>query len=525
MSVDLDLKTDRLYLRPITVDDVDLIWPYVSDPELPRYMSWDAHKNKAETRQFLERIQDEMENGKSIHWAIFIDGQFCGLISLIAVIRQHRALIYDKAELAYWLARDFRKRGIMTEAGEKVIGFAFQELGFHRLTVSHVAQNKASERLIRKWGFRYIGEEREAFQKHGTWVNHKLYELLEKDYTGGRCMTEKTPYVCPETLKPLYAVKNPDTGEIVRLETDEGKWYPVKEGIPDLTFPRDLKEPDAKARDFYDSRVEDYDKYLPLTFKTHNVDEQEARNSFIDCLELQSGDRVLDLACGTGRDSEIIAQRLGGKGEIFMLDIAPLMLRRCMARMERFTLRKEFCIANAVHLPYPDDFFDAVYSFGGLGEFSDIKRSLAEMVRVTKVGGKVVVGDESIPPWLRNTDFAKILITTNPQFRAEVPLEEMPVEAREVCLKWVINGVFYLIDFRVGEGEPDANFDFEIPGPRGGTYRTRYEGQLEGVTKETKELAWKAAKARGVSMHKWLDEVVKNAALEDLAESQRSIQC
>jgi ubiquinone/menaquinone biosynthesis C-methylase UbiE len=327
---------------------------------------------------------------------------------------------------------------------------------------------------------------------------------------------KKAPYVCPETLKPLYEIRDDDTGEIVRLETDEGKSYPVRDGIPDLTFPMELAEADEKARKFYDARAEAYDKYLHLTFFTHSEDEQEARNSFIDRLELKSGDRVLDIACGSGRDSEIIARRLGEEGELFMQDISPPMLERCVQRLERFKLRKEFCVSNAVYLSFPDHYFDAVYSFGGLGEFSDIKRSLAEMVRVTKVGGKVVVGDESIPPWLRDTEFAKILITTNPQFQAKLPLEEMPVEAREVCLRWIIGGVFYLIDFRVGEGEPHANFDFEIPGPRGGTYRTRYEGQLEGVTKEAKELAYKAGEKKGISMHKWLDEVVRDAALKEL---------
>jgi ubiquinone/menaquinone biosynthesis C-methylase UbiE len=323
-------------------------------------------------------------------------------------------------------------------------------------------------------------------------------------------------YICPETKKILYVVKDNKTRKIIKLQAEGGKSYIVKDGIPDLTFPKSLDNIDQKARNFYDSRVDDYDKYLPLTFKTHNENEQEIRNSFIDSLEIKSGNRVLEIACGTGRDSEIIAQRLGKKGALYMTDISPLMLKRCIERLKKYKLQKMFCVSNAVYLPFPDKYFDAIYSFGGLGEFSDIRRSLSEMVRVTKVGGKVVVGDESMPPWLRNTEFAKILITTNPQFKAELPLEELPVEARQVCLRWVIGGVFYLIDFRVSIGEPDANFDFEIPGPRGGTYRTRYEGQLEGVTKVAKELAYKAIAKQGLSMHKWLDDVVKKAALKDL---------
>jgi SAM-dependent methyltransferase len=194
------------------------------------------------------------------------------------------------------------------------------------------------------------------------------------------------------------------------------------------------------------------------------------------------------------------------------------MLERCRQRLAGAAVSTSYSVSNACYLPYPDKYFDAVYSFGGLGEFSDIKRSLAEMVRVSKVGAKIVVGDESMPPWLRETEFAKILATTNKQFLAPVPLAEMPVEARDVCLRWVIGGVFYLIDFRVGQGEPTADFDFEIPGPRGGSYRSRYLGQLEGVTVETKRLAEQAREKKGVSMHAWLDEVVRQAALRDIDE-------
>jgi ubiquinone/menaquinone biosynthesis C-methylase UbiE len=328
-----------------------------------------------------------------------------------------------------------------------------------------------------------------------------------------------SPYVCPETLKPLHEVCDMSSDVQGELVSEGGKSYIIKDGIPDLIYPAILDQADEKAKKFYEGRADDYDKYLPLTFKTHNEDEQKTRNFFVDLLQLKPGDRVLDLACGTGRDSEIIAERLGDEGELFCQDISSDMLRRCIPRLKNLKLSKHFALSNALYLPFPDKSIDAVYSFGGLGEFSDIRRSLQEMVRVTKTGGKIVVGDESIPPWLRKTEFAKILGITNPQFWAEVPLEHMPVEARDVCLRWVIGGVFYLIEFKVGNGEPVANFDFEIPGPRGGTYRTRCEGLLEGVTPEAKGMAYKAIQKRGISMHQWLDEVVKNAAMKDTDRS------
>jgi ubiquinone/menaquinone biosynthesis C-methylase UbiE/uncharacterized protein YbaR (Trm112 family) len=329
-------------------------------------------------------------------------------------------------------------------------------------------------------------------------------------------------YVCPISRKSLTlkSIEESD-GEIMSgiLISEDGREYQIRDGIPDLTYPPQLPEKDAYARSFYDARGDAYDANLHLTFEIHGEDEQNSRGKFIDALDLKPSSRVLEVACGTGRDSEIIAQRLEPNGQLCLSDISPGMLSRCRKRLAGVTVPTAYSLSNACYLPYRDRFFDAVYSFGGLGEFSDIKRSLAEMVRVSKIGATIVVGDESIPPWLRETEFAKVLITTNNQFLAKVPLKQIPVDARDVCLRWVIGGVFYLIDFRVGAGEPSGNFDFEIPGPRGGTLRTRYFGQLEAVTPETKRLAEEAREKKGISMHKWLDAVVREAALRDLHDS------
>lgn len=182
MGVDFILKTDRLVLMPISVEVLNDIYPHVTDPEIARYMSWEPHKSKKETTEFLERLQREMLNDQTYTWSIFLEDRFCGIVSLISILRKHRSLIYDRAELAYWVAGNSQKKGIMSEACKRVIKFAFTDINLHRLTVGHAAENKASEALINKLNFRFIGEEKEAFKKNGTWLNHKLYELLESDF-------------------------------------------------------------------------------------------------------------------------------------------------------------------------------------------------------------------------------------------------------------------------------------------------------------------------------------------------------
>jgi RimJ/RimL family protein N-acetyltransferase len=181
-SPELTLRTERLMLRPLTSDDVDLLWPDISDPEISRQMAWTAHTERSQTINFIKHESERLDSGKGITWAVFKDGAFCGIFSIIGLVRKHRALTYDKAELAYWISRKYQRQGIMTEAGRRVVEFAFKELRLHKLVVSHFSNNAASENLIKRLGFRYVGEQIEEFQKDGVWHNHKLYELLASEF-------------------------------------------------------------------------------------------------------------------------------------------------------------------------------------------------------------------------------------------------------------------------------------------------------------------------------------------------------
>lgn len=176
------LKTPRLELRPLGLEDVDALWPYVSDPELPKHMTWEAHRDPSETAQFVSAMEEARERGTSYVWSLRRDGALCGLIGLHGVVRTVLAWRQDRAELGYWCGPPFQGRGLVTEAAREVLRFAFEELGLHKVTVGCLVENAASRRVIEKLGFRLVGEQRDHAFRFGRWWNHLAYELLVDEW-------------------------------------------------------------------------------------------------------------------------------------------------------------------------------------------------------------------------------------------------------------------------------------------------------------------------------------------------------
>jgi len=294
--------------------------------------------------------------------------------------------------------------------------------------------------------------------------------------------------------------------------------YSVENGLPIFADMQQLEESAIFARNYYASIADTYDENVHVTFDLYNENERDVRLSMIDLLNLKPHAKVLEVSAGTGKDSELIVKKLGADGELWLLDISPDMIEKSRAKLINYEARTEFAVGNACRMPYPDNHFDALYCFAGIGHFPDQRAGLAEMARVVRPGGRVVFCEKNVPPWLRKTTYGKILINNNPMFSDPAPLDLIPVEARNVGIRWILGNAHYVVDYTVGEGEPMGNFDLEMPGYRGGSFNTRYFGRLEGITEETKALYEKAAKRCGLSLHKWLESTIKERAIKDLAE-------
>jgi ubiquinone/menaquinone biosynthesis C-methylase UbiE len=334
-------------------------------------------------------------------------------------------------------------------------------------------------------------------------------------------------YRCPADGTALrIADAATSTGESIEtgsLASAAGRRYPVVRGVPHLVYPDRLSPLEEQTQTEYD-RVADgiYDTAVDWQFAAFLENEDAIREGMVDELGTQPADRLLEVGCGTGRDSYRLAQRLGDGGALFMQDLSANMVLACQrsmsARDEKMAFRcaLEYSVSNASHLPFADGFFDRVFHFGGLNQFADVPQAMLELTRVTRNGGRVVVGDEGVAPWLRGSEFDAIVTTNNPLFKASVPLTAVPHCAREVSVRWIIANCFYLISFTKGDGPPPLDLDLPHHGWRGGSMRTRYYGQLEGVTPQAKALAREAAAAEGISVHDWLDRLVKDAAARGL---------
>lgn len=323
-------------------------------------------------------------------------------------------------------------------------------------------------------------------------------------------------YRCPLTGKKLE-LKTKQTNhdkisEGLLTSKEASRNFVINEGCIDFITPEQEVKGAAFARQYYSEIAKTYDENVHITFELYNEEELDVRSRMIDLLELTPQHKVLEVSAGTGKDSELIAKRLGKDGGLWILDISPDMMAYNMVRMKKAEIPVQHVIASACALPFEDNSFDALYCFAGVGHFPDLPKGLKEMARVVKPGGKVVFCEKHVPDWLRDTTYGKICINNNPMFADPVPLKHIPVEARDVGVRWINGNVHYVFDYTVGTGEPKGNFNLPIPGPRGGTFNTRYYGKLEGVTDETKKLALEAREKLGISMHDWLEQLIKKEA-------------
>lgn len=313
--------------------------------------------------------------------------------------------------------------------------------------------------------------------------------------------------VCPYD-KSVLATSSDEGKSLVCLK---GHHFTIVGGIPYVMDDAGLSANETESKTEYSKIAPYYDQGITWLFESFFEDEELVRRAMIDKLQLKPDSTVIEVGAGSGRDSRVLLSVLGATGHLVIQDLSLDMLNLFIGQDVPDAEGPSFSLVVSAgdSLPFADDSFDALYSFGSLNEFPNTHVALAEFARVVRPGGRIVVGDEGIAPWLEGSEYAEIICTNNPMFRrGRLPLEAIPLVARNVEVSWAIGGAFYLISFSVGAEPLALNLDLPHTGWRGGTLRTRYFGRLEGVNPELKRTVDNLAKSSGRSAHVIVEEAL-----------------
>jgi demethylmenaquinone methyltransferase/2-methoxy-6-polyprenyl-1,4-benzoquinol methylase len=162
-----------------------------------------------------------------------------------------------------------------------------------------------------------------------------------------------------------------------------------------------MNSPIVEATHTTEDKIQKYYRWRASNYDARSSFEVEHHLEAIGLADIQEGQRVLDVACGTGRATADLAKAVGPHGLVDALDLTDAMLAQAHAKLDQLGLasRVNFKQGNARDLPYPDATFDLLYN-GYMFDLIPIERFLPilkEFERVIKPGGKLVLVNMSKP--------------------------------------------------------------------------------------------------------------------------------
>ena len=172
------LESPRLTLRPLRMSDAKSIYAWTSDPEVARFVLWDAHCSIRETRDYIRYVRHLYRHRLPSSWGISLrdSDNIIGTIGIMAYIPPYRT-----CEIGYSLSHEYWGQGIMTEAVSLLTRSLFTALPLNRIEAQHDVRNPASGRVLEKCAFQKEGILRSRIINKNEPIDVVLWSLLKKD--------------------------------------------------------------------------------------------------------------------------------------------------------------------------------------------------------------------------------------------------------------------------------------------------------------------------------------------------------
>lgn len=174
-----EIHTERLVIRPVDLWMVEEITEVVlaSQDHIGRWMRWAADASLEAERDFVHAAMRGWDAGLMWAFMFFHEDRLVGGTGLT----RHGFMYLRRAEMGYWIHKDFTGRGLTGESAAAVAHFGFEILDLHRLELHASPGNDASHRIAEKIGFSKEGYHRDSTLNRDGFLDTESYGLLETD--------------------------------------------------------------------------------------------------------------------------------------------------------------------------------------------------------------------------------------------------------------------------------------------------------------------------------------------------------
>lgn len=168
----------QVALRQVTIDDAGvLVDLYRTNRTF--LAPWEPNREdlfftEDHQRQQLVQAVEHCRSGRTLPCVILADTRVVGRITINDIIRG----AFDSAHLGYWVAQEMNGQGIATAAVAAAVRLCFKDLGLHRVQAATLTHNAASQRVLSRNGFTFIGTAPRYLRIAGSWQDHHLYQRL-----------------------------------------------------------------------------------------------------------------------------------------------------------------------------------------------------------------------------------------------------------------------------------------------------------------------------------------------------------
>lgn len=174
------LNTERLILRPWSIDDAADLFEFASNPRIGPVAGWNPHKSIEESVEIIRMV---LSADGTFAVVLKDEGRAVGSIGLMRGKQSNLGISDNEAEIGYWIGEPFWGRGLIPEAVREVVRYGFEELNLERIWCGYYDGNEKSKRVQEKCGFKY----------HHT--NKNVYcELINETRTEHITVLEKGNY-------------------------------------------------------------------------------------------------------------------------------------------------------------------------------------------------------------------------------------------------------------------------------------------------------------------------------------------